>query len=377
MTKFQPVRDYENEKEVGFTTVFISIIAAVGINIFVAGLASTDANISRSFVIIGMFIILISLAAYCHRRWKLLKRTTGLNGFFVYNAKTKKIINIPRYGIVERMWIEMESINHHNPELSTIWKNSEIGVYENTSKTEIKIEYIESESDKIIRELLEYFVLEELSLQLISLCNLDEKEIKKLERDDVPDLLKSNRILNWLSMEKGDDEKYREFLLKHDMLNKREVKLSKEELAELMEVTPMEPYSRFEMFLPKDGIIRKRGDCIIIEHPSFCISIEIVFTGSSALLPKNFKQWYLGIEEQDGNFREYQYGINIDVRFKWWTMFLNKNKKYYRWIDRFILRMDDIISEDSFFQNIGWETASTVFMCIENKEKKEKEQEQS
>lgn len=373
MTKFQPVSDYEKEKESIFSTVSISIIAAIGINVFVTGMASSDNKSSWVFILIGLFIIISSLVVYWRRRRKTLTKSATLSGFFIYNSEKKEIIQIPRYGMAERMWLEMESIHMHNPELSSVWNKGEIGSYQNTSKTGIHYEYVETENDKIIRELLEYLVLNVLSGALINLSGLDEKEVIKIKRNDVPDLLSTNRILAWLSAGEEDNKKYQQFLLDNGLLDTKGTTLSKQQMKELMEATPRKPYSLFEMNLPKGGTIYKEDGCINIQHASFSIKTKVSFTGSNALLPSNFKKWYLGIEERAPGYIDYAYGVKIDVAFKWWTAFGQKYKKYYRWIDRFISRLDDLMSKETFFQKIGWETASTVLMCNENQKKEEKE----
>ena len=56
MTKFQPVNDYEKEKEAIFSAVSISIFAAIGINVFVTGLASSDTALSWIYIITGICI---------------------------------------------------------------------------------------------------------------------------------------------------------------------------------------------------------------------------------------------------------------------------------------------------------------------------------
>lgn len=373
MTKFQPVKDYEKEKEEGSSIISISILAAIGINVFVAGLASANENASTVFILLGLLVIGISIYLYACKKKRVLTRSTTIYGFFIYNTEKKEIINIPRYGMGERLFLEMHSISEHNPELLSIWKNSEIGVFQNTKKNGVFIEHIESEGDKIIKELLEYFVLQRLSLRLDSLRELKEDEIIKLERKDIPELLKTNRILNWLTEKKEDDTKYRDFLIKHDMFGSKKITLSKEETEEFINLLPKEPYSQFEMFLPKGGTIKKRGNNIIIEHPSFSMSLEIIYGGSSSLMPRNFKNWYLGIKEHDNEHRDYQYSVKIDVKFRLWTIIGKKYKKYYRWIDNFVSDMDELMSQDTFFQKIGWETACTILMCDENRNKERKE----
>lgn len=375
MTKFQPVSDYEKEKDTIFSTVSISIFAAIGINIFVTGLASSDKALSWIYIISGICIIIISLLIYWHRRKKTLTKSATLNGFFIYNSKEKEILRIPRYEMAERMWMEMKSIYDSNPELSSVWDKGEFGSYQNTSKTELGFEYVEAENDKIIRELLEYLVLHVLSGELIDLSDLDEKEVRKIKRNDVPDLLSTNRILAWLSAREESNKKYMQFLIENGLFDTKGTTLSKQQMKEMMEVVPKKPYSRFEMYLPAGGTIHKEDDYICIQHASFSIKTKIFFTGSNTVLPKNFKKWYLGIDERATDYIDYAYSVRIDVAFKWWTAFGQKYKKYYRWIDGFISRLDDLMSEETFFNTIGWETASTVLICNENQKKEEKDQE--
>ena len=121
------------------------------------------------------------------------------------------------------------------------------------------------------------------------------------------------------------------------------------------------------MYLPAGGTIYKEDGCIHIRHPSFSIKTEILYTASNAYIPREFKRWYLGINEN--HYIDYSYSVKIDVTFRWWTAFGQKYKKYYRWIDGFISRLDDLMSEDTFYKKIEWETASTVMLCLEKQHK--------
>ena len=77
MREFQPVKQYESEREAGISIVYVSIMAAIGVNMIVSGIALLiDRRLSCVFILLGIIITILSLSindevdksnlAYCH-----------------------------------------------------------------------------------------------------------------------------------------------------------------------------------------------------------------------------------------------------------------------------------------------------------------------
>ena len=111
MKKFDPVNRYENEIESWKNIIVISIFAAIGVNLIVSGLVlRIKSTYASTLVIIGIAICVCMSGLYIYKRLRSQKRSNVVRGFFIYDREEKAIIKIPRYEIVERMWLYMISV---------------------------------------------------------------------------------------------------------------------------------------------------------------------------------------------------------------------------------------------------------------------------
>lgn len=186
------------------------------------------------------------------------------------------------------------------------------------------IELVETKANAVFIELLEYCILQMLSSHLTSyFSEFSEKEIVTLKREDVAEILKTNRFLDWLSEVKYDMEKERDIMFS-DLPPEKMIR-------ELLKIWPKgsHSYSLFEMKIPKGGQLKLEGNTIVIEHDLFSVSFECYFSASDPSLPQGFSEYYMGIPKDDGKHRACQYSVTITVDFKYRAMLLNKWRKYY------------------------------------------------
>ncbi|MDO5131652.1 MAG: hypothetical protein Q4D81_01570 [Eubacteriales bacterium] len=255
------------------------------------------------------------------------------------------------------MWLNMLSAYSNNKEIDDIWKKNEIGEIEYRRDEGYRIQLKITESDTVVSELIEYCILGVLSTHLMDyFSGFVGEEIKKLNRDDVPEMLKCNRFLKWFSEPSGDEEAFRDVLFSE---------MSSQEKAEkLAAISCKKPFSRFEIALPKDGTLIKRNDSIVIDHPLFSVELSSIYKGYGAYIPVGFETRYLGLGNGRGRYRFFGFSIILYAKFKKRAFFSKNRKKYSLWIDSFAKRLSDFASSDAFFARIGWETANTVIECM-------------
>ncbi len=360
MKKLEPIKHYESEINSWKNVILSSILAAIGVNLFVSGIVMmVNSNQAVVLLISGAIVFIGTACYYIVGQLKKLKKQQSFKGFFVYDKKQRRIVNVPRYEIAEHLWLEMMSICRHNKELKAIWEANEVGVVERGDSYPYRYQIVTTESDILFGELLEYCVLKQLSINLMeyfSDCRKDE--IRVLERDEMPDILAENRILSWFS-----EDNTAEFTAFDRLVFDEDI--SSAQRMELLKTVPVpKPFSRFDMALPKDGSITRRKAGILIDHPLFSLSIIPNYNGSNAFIPQSFERLYLKHKNDDGEYSYLAFSINCLLSVKTRAFFSRKRKAYSQWIDHFLERLDEFISEETFFQRIGWETANTVLECM-------------
>ena len=361
MNRFQPVERYEDALTSWKDVIATSIIAAIGVNLLVSGIVlRLDKNYSIALILSGLIMCYGIAVIYILKRIRNLKTSHTFYGFLIYDREERDIVWVPRYEIDEHLWLHMMSVNSHNKEIQEAWKANQVADYKTRYDGKLYVEREENESDRILLELLEYCVLDTLSVQLhgyFSRFNLGE--IKTLKRDEMQDILKSNRFLDWFSEDNSEAlNAYDEIIWGNHS--------DQERLSLLKELPSPKPFALFEMVLPKDGTISRQKDGILIDHPLFSLQISISFTGSSALMPAGFEKWYLRIDNSHERYGEFSFSVKCTVAFKL-RFFFSKNRiAVSRWIDSLSARMDEYISESTFFEKIAWNTAATVLESMNN-----------
>ena len=56
--------------------------------------------------------------------------------------------------------------------------------------------------------------------------------------------------------------------------------------------------------------------------------------------------------------------LTLKVVLKPRAWFSTKGLRYIRWVDSFLLKMEEKASEDEFYKRINWETAQTVIQML-------------
>ena len=199
----QPVKQFDRKKH-DETIVFVTvIIAATGVNFLVSGFNSIfSKRIAWIGIPIGIIIILISSFLYHLFSFKSYNKSAVVNGFVIIDQERHQILHVPNYNI--SLWMFCNSkIIMDEPEIYEKWIGSPIG--------QLKVDYekkeiihITNESERLLVELIEYCMLDLLSISLTDYFgNIDDIGLKTLNRDEMTDILNGNRILSVISDETG------------------------------------------------------------------------------------------------------------------------------------------------------------------------------
>lgn len=381
MNNNEPIKNTKAQIEFGIETILISVFCSLGVNLIVSGIVMRGEALSCYLILCG-FVICVGTLYYCLlRRLKSVEKVSTITGFVLYNAKDKEIVLIPGYEISVRMF---NYIAYCGDEIiKSIWKNDPVVFWETTAdESGFHIKRVNSESNTLINELLEYCILKELTTSVSShFGQLEDSETVIISRENLPKSVLNNRFLNWLSAEKTNpvntsiskqtpDSGSQILLIEDGTEEGKGVRV----IAEAWKGNQTNMFEHFEMVLPKNGRIERGDRSISIEHPLFSLQIKHDLSGSNADLPLHFLQWYLGINDQESQYVSYQFNIKAKVAFKLRALLSVQWKKYYSWIDSFLSHLYRYASQDYYFDTIGWNCANTVIECLINKEALTKEQ---
>lgn len=355
----------QNQKS-GYELVMTSVLITVGVNLLSTGIVELLGFQYKEIILIIMGIT-ISLGVIARITWvklKNLNQTTKFEGFIIYDEDNRKIIGVPEYEISTDMVRYLGSAFSENKALEKMWNRESISQFKIVGgKPGEKVIGIATHSGALFVELLEYCLIEKLSLHLSSYFNnnYEKPKTQEFQKNDIPQVLLSNRFLK---------------LFSEDMIN-REIFACQggqsEENKDNSRIVCAQNssggyYHRFDLILPeKSKVTRRNKNEIIIETPILTLTLTSLFGGFSTVLRSGFTKYYLGLTNaQRRSFHEYQFNVEVSIRFKLKSLFLKDNKVYYSWIDSFLDEIGEYIGQDEFFERINWDTVYTTIRCTNN-----------
>lgn len=344
----------ENTKQI----IITSILIAVGVNSLTTGLVGAFGLDKYAYMLLisGLVLSLGAVAYYLISSVRKLNKKIKFEGFLIYKPKSKELVPIEGYEVSKDMVKYLNAAFVENKALRTLWETDSISNFKFIGrKPGANTTSISSESEALLIELIEYCLVEQLSLHLSAYFNnSDLKQVEEISRNDIPDILLDNRFLKLFS----EDMQNRELFVE-DYKKDGTQKFGKV----VMAYNSGAIYNHFDLILPRNSNVKRLNkNRIAIETNMFSISIGILFNGFGTVLPKRFEEHYLGIY----NYRdiaEYKFNIELSIKFKVRSLLFSNNWRYYSWADDFIERLNDYLSKERFFEKINWSTIGALLQC--------------
>lgn len=356
--------------------ILAAFILAVGSGLIANYLTDYFKTSPIVFLIIGGVFIVSVIIFFVYSIINEANKEIVIDGIVPINNKSNKVIPIFRYEFSEKLEDTMEAVFLENEALKQYWeddfkkkaekdnednsrnKNTEpvkkngIGYFSIVRVEEKEDKKVKSKSNKILEEIVEYLIIEQLSRHLSTYFNNysgQDEMIKKHTRNDFPEILLQNRIVNLLSTPFED----RAIFVKAGMT-------SNPPKGEIVAIYGNDGsrFSKFDLYLPKGSIIKRPQDGILtVENNRIFIQIEIHYGNFSSTLPKGFEQNYLGLEHRDLSVKKID--IRLNYKLKPIAFFYRSKWNYHNWVDSFEERLIEFFSFENFISTINWETNLT------------------
>jgi hypothetical protein len=344
---------------------FVALVLAVGTELIAHGLVMSSGEKtwlgwSPSYTIaIGSGLALLGLGYIVLRGRLELPKKNRLRGVLIVSGKKNNTIAVDGYDFSEKITQYFSGLSE-NKALKEIWQNGDLSfIHTKATGTGDKGKLT---AVKLVREAIEYYVLNSLSLHLSGHFNnnpdIADKEIERLGREDIPKILLQNHFLELFSRPMAEREAFFEDQAPGDLkLGEFGAHFVGKVVYQIKENG--ERFEHFELILPKKSTVTRLDESTIcIDTKRFTIKVSSVFEGFGYGLPRWFEPMYLGTEMLENC--AYKIKLNISVNYKLLAFLSFKRWNYYRWIDSFLDQLDASFSFERFIDEIGWGTACTV-----------------
>lgn len=357
------VDNIKKSKNTIFELLITTVSISAGINLVVLGISNIlGVNYNISFIVAGTLLILISMFVIFFRQLKLSNRHHSIEAILVYDRINHELVDIENYPISYDIRKYLEAAISEDKNIEAMWKKDKLGYksgfkeYSPNYPFDVIYEYDDSsleisQSGTLINSVLEYIILTKLSTWTKDYFNkscFKKKKIKKIQRDEINDFVASNAFVNLFSRSPSERIAFDNTDIDENVI------LAHGKNGAL--------YDRFELYVPnKCKFIKEKPNSIIFRHPYFKLKITPEFTAFDKVLPYDFENRYMRIENFSA-VNNYQIMIDVELKFSISAFFMNKSQ-YYGWIDEFIQELTNYASIEYFFEKINWDTVHSILMC--------------
>lgn len=362
MKKF--VETFKNDKKDLLNIIVFSILLSTIINI-VSNYVCDELNIKPYVVIIlGAVIIIAMLLLYLFSKKHKLDSTVEFKGCFIVDRKSNnKMIRIPDYPINKNMINYLDSAFAENSALKEMWENGNLQMFESPISDKKGHIYAQTSSSvELLIELIEYSILEHFSTFIcdyFNKLNMNDK-VECLYIDSVPDVLLSNRFLRLFS----ENMENREAFL-NDADEKSDDKRDNSNVVMAFGANGA-LFKRFDLTLPKNTKVKKDGkNTIVIDTNLFVIKIHYLYGGFSTIFDGEFYKYYIG-DKKSFKYDTFQFNVNVDVKYKWSSIFKLYNWNLYNWFDDYLDSLHHYCDKNAFLNDINWDGTKSIIRVIKN-----------
>lgn len=356
------IKNIKKQKLNTLQIILYSVILGIIINVISDALGFLLDIKPKLYLTLGIAIIIFLLSfTLVYNILKLNLKVKFVGDLIINKDKNNDILPIPNYEISKDMKDYLKSSFIENKAIKNLWckGNFDYWVVAKEGNVE-KIKRNENETKKLLVELIEYCVLENLSSFIVDYFNKlnMKKKVISINQNSIPEILLNNRFLKLFS----ENPNNRNAFVGNEAKEFNNVIL--------MTIGNGAMYRKFDLSLPKGSKVYRKNDKIMIDTKLFKLSLKINFDGFNSFIEPDFYKYY--IHSKSDAFQEYEFQIEVEVKYKVLSIFKIMDWKYYNWLDEYIDVLQNYCDIKTFYKNINWcqsKTLIQILNAIDNKKK--------
>lgn len=322
----------------------VVLAAALGVNLISTFLGEVLPGWMS--LVLGVVLIFASIGFLVWLRLKPMSFERKIRGFFLYDKGENQLVKVENYKLSEET---SELLAAGFAEDAAFKKQWDLSPLSEAYDPDADLDKVGIKSKKLMQELLEYMVLERLNVHLSDFFNSSEfsdSEMKKYNRNDVPQVLLANRFLELFSRSPEHRAAFMDDA--DDKVNDGWTLINKTSASGAY-------FYRFELRLPKDSSLSRSpsGD-ILIDGPIMSVCISVPFNGYGVNVPFEFIKYYVGRRDNLIDVRPLLVELNVEVRVKRQLTADKTAIKYSEWVEDFLEKLEEEYSQEAFLSRIGW-----------------------
>ena len=344
-----------NLREEFFGLAVAAIVLSFGINLATGFLQQYFSDTSR--ILIAILAVLGPIMYWSQRLYLSSRFSSKIVAALFYEIPNLNPIGILRYKYSRDAQQYLKSIFSENVPFKKQW-TLEVGP--ESFKYDKENSSVKVVPPKILKEFTEFLILEILSSHLSSyfdpMPSTARPDLTILSRNDISNLLVTNRVLDQVSKSPKDRAAFENFKASDNWSNTYFAH-GKDGVV----------YSRVELQLPKNATIQrsaKYSDTIEIFHPDFKLTFKVKDCVTSVDTPYQFEKLYLKSDIDKIKTRRVE--IHFEGQSTLRGLFKSGQWDHLLWIDSFLSSIHRELDFNEFLKEIDFEAAVTARLLQAN-----------
>lgn len=338
----KPLSEIKDRRNHLFKDFFLVALLSSGVSL-VANSITKDCGLLVA-LIPGAVCILYVAICYVKEYFSTSSYETKVDTLFFVD-KQHHLIPIDRFRFSEDLNQAVISVLSENKAYESLWQDAFSFGVENGKK-----------GKAFVKEFVEYLFIKLVSLKLNSYFNnVDASAIEVIGRDQIPDVLIKNRVVEMISKPYEEREKFQKAIGEHGAAKGKIVFMGGEDGA---------LYDMLEIELPRKSKISNQDGGLLISNSNFNIRFEAVYDGFAAVSPRHFEEFYMRRSVRDTYCQ--MISMKMSIQLKPLFLFSMRDRRYLGWLDQISEEFVKYFSFEDFVRRIGFEQAATEHILFLN-----------
>ena len=337
-----------------------AVILATGVELYTAPILGPSSSTALVCVILGVSLTIgvLGYLLFGALRGAGIKR--DISGYIFFKNKDFEPVDVDGYAFSDDATHYLKALFAENSAHAKTW--SAMAGEKNAVGRPRKPD------EKMALELYEYYFLNQLSLHLSEVfesgAGADPERISNVKREDIPDILLSNRFLETFSKDMSDRAAF------VDSPPQYGVKKGSESKVIYAFGKDGALFDLFELVLPKGSAVKRhKSGTLLIETSKFVLSTKATFYGFVGTTPFGFEELYLGVPRKEVDAKMIQ--ASVELEFKIGAIMAPGGWEYFDWAESFVSKFEQEFSFDAFLKEIAWrESYTTAKILSKNKSRR-------
>lgn len=337
------MNNMKNKKAEIIEIILVTILISLSINLISSSIFMLNDIKNIIVMAIGIVICLSIVMYYLKIKVKSMNKDKIIEGNIILDVKNKYIYKSLEYFSSYSISDDINAVMLENKEINKKY-NESLKNIETFNEDNFKLQ--NSYFSFIVNSAIEYQILNLLTDHI----HLNDKDIKTIDLNNASKDILNNIFIKTLAKDYKIREEFNDY--KDEMKEDEELFTVKSDEGYI--------YNKFTIAIPKNAMLIKKENSLIIKSKYFKITIEWGIDDASLPFPDMEFYNFFSVKKIDYNDVEISYYIKVKVEYSLLSMFSKKSDNYYLWIEFVVNQLIEFFDFKNCLEKNNWNLLKNI-----------------